>query len=395
MKTNTIHKLALILSVLNFCGNFSVSTAQESQNQSLNLFLGEPGFITQTLWEDRGGTSLLTAKNGDVIAFQGRNEMIRVSKDGGVTWDPERSMQIGFGNGNAILDETNGDLLFMRPASDSTVVIGRSKDHGATWSKEDGTLSPDKFGLSVHSVGSMQAGITLMFGEYKGRLLMPGRIYGPVNSNDVEWRPFHYSTAMYSDDQGKTWHTSDPFPVFGTGEAALAEISDGSVMYNSREHMSLGNRYIAWSHNGGHTWLNPYMSTELYDGARGSSYGCMGGMLRLPVEGHDILIYSNLDTEAGRMPGEIGGSTTKERENISVWASFDGGKTWPLKRLVFKGPSAYSNLGVGRAGTASEGKIYLLYEGGPEGRNSAVQIAIFNLSWMLDGKTINEFIANN
>jgi sialidase-1 len=366
--------------------------AQAVQNEELQDFLGDSLFLTQQLWEGRGGTSVITAQNGTVLVFHGRNDMIRPSYDGGGTWLEERSMGADFGNGNAVLDETNGHILFINPGSDGQGRIMRSQDHGETWQGEDITVHPDGFGLQVHSVGSMQAGITLIFGEHAGRLIMPGRVFGPENSNDVEWRAFHYSTALYSDDGGLSWQTSDPFPVFGTGEAALAEISDGSIMYNSREHMSVGNRFIACSDDGGHIWTNPYRSSELYDGARGSSYGCMGGMIRLPVNDYDILVYSNLDTEAGKMPGDVGGSNTKDRENISVWVSFDGGKTWPVKRLVYEGPSGYSNLGVGRAGTDSAGRIYLLYEGGPEGRNSAVQVAVFNLSWILNGEEINDYL---
>jgi sialidase-1 len=72
--------------------------------------------------------------------------------------------------------------------------------------------------------------------------------------------------------------------------------------------------------------------------------------------------------------------------------SFDGGKSWPLKRLVFDGPAGYSNLATGRAGTASGGKIFLLYEGGHDGRNSAVQVAVCNLYWILDAKDISFYI---
>jgi sialidase-1 len=118
----------------------------------------------------------------------------------------------------------------------------------------------------------------------------------------------------------------------------------------------------------------------------------MGGLIRLPIEGYDILIYSNLDSDIGSMPREIGGSTGSGRERITVWASFDGGKTWPVKRLVFDGPSAYSNLGVGRQGTPSEGKIYLLFEGGQKGMYASVNVAYFNLSWMLNDIDINELL---
>ncbi|MFO7907187.1 MAG: hypothetical protein ACQESR_19905 [Planctomycetota bacterium] len=84
-------------------------------------------------------------------------------------------------------------------------------------------------------------------------------------------------------------------------------------------------------------------------------------------------LFSQPDTQGG------------DRTRMTVWASFDGAKTWPVKRLVYEGPSAYSSLAAGRPGTPSEGMIYLLFEGGDEGRYSAIQIARFNLAWVLDG----------
>ncbi len=68
-------------------------------------------------------------------------------------------------------------------------------------------------------------------------------------------------------------------------------------------------------------------------------------------------------------------------------ASFDGGDTWPVKRLVFDGPSAYSSLNAGRAGTPGAGWIYLHFEGGPGGGS---QGARFNLSWLLDGESAGD-----
>ena len=97
----------------------------------------------------------------------------------------------------------------------------------------------------------------------------------------------------------------------------------------------------------------------------------MGGLTRLPVEEHDILVFSNIDTDQPK------------RERATVWASFDGGQTWPVKRLVYKGPSAYSSMNVGRYGTPSEGWIYLHFEGGPKGGSN---VARFNLAWLLDGE---------
>ena len=96
----------------------------------------------------------------------------------------------------------------------------------------------------------------------------------------------------------------------------------------------------------------------------------MAGLTRLAVTGKDILIYSNCDSPAGRKQG-------------TVWASFDGGKSWPIKRLVFAGSHAYSSITSGRPGTKTEGMIYHHFEGGPKGGSA---VAKFNLSWILGGE---------
>ncbi|MBC8507915.1 MAG: exo-alpha-sialidase [Chloroflexi bacterium] len=96
----------------------------------------------------------------------------------------------------------------------------------------------------------------------------------------------------------------------------------------------------------------------------------MGGLVRLPVKDKDILLYSNCDSPDTRRLG-------------TAWASFDGGKTWPLKRLVYEENFAYSSLSAGRPETESEGWIYLNFEGGPRGGST---VARFNLSWLLKGE---------
>jgi sialidase-1 len=177
---------------------------------------------------------------------------------------------------------------------------------------------------------------------------------------------------MYSDDGGKTWQTSEPFPANGTGEATLAELSDGRIYYNSRRHWAPEGanplrRWTATSDDGGATWKDLAICEVLPDGPQNTNYGCMGGLVRLPVKDRDILVYSNCDSANGRDHG-------------TVWASFDGGATWPLKRLVDEGKFAYSSLTAGRPETGSEGWIYLQYESGGS------KVARFNLAWVLAGE---------
>jgi hypothetical protein len=360
----------------------------------LEEYLGPPHFAPpQQLWTGRGGWGgILTAPDGTVIAFRSPGgPSCRRSRDGGTTWEEDIEIGAGALEGNALVDETTGHVLYVNPGPRW---LYRSTDSGSTWSRESIEVEPDGFGLApgTEGVAAMQCGITLACGPHPGRLVVPARIMGPKDSNATRWRPYHYSTAIWSDDGGKRWRTSQPFPVLGTGEGTIAELSDGRLLYNSREHMSRGNRFLAWSHDGGDLWVDAARSSDLPDGPRGSSYGLKGGMIRLPIAGRDILITSNVDTNSGAMPQEVGGSIGAGRERLTVWASFDGGRTWPVKRLVDPGPSAYSGLGTGRSGSASQGKIFLIAEGGAGGPHAAVRVTVFNLSWLLDGRDIDTLL---
>jgi sialidase-1 len=114
-----------------------------------------------------------------------------------------------------------------------------------------------------------ELGITLRRGKHKGRLLRPSRWYAGKNARD-RW-PQHYTNAIFSDDFGKTWQASESFPAFGTGEATLAELSDGRIYYNSRRHWAPEGenprrRWTAWSDDGGATWKGLSICNVLPDG---------------------------------------------------------------------------------------------------------------------------------
>ena len=254
----------------------------------------------------------------------------------------------------------------------------RSKDNGQTWVKEDIVRHPDINGW-VPIISGCEEGITLRHGKHAGRLLLPSRVLIDYNASNDSLLPYHYSSANYSDDGGKTWYTSAPFPVAGTGEGALVELSDGTIYYNSRNHSRDGNRDIALSYDGGETWRDHYIDPTLPDGPP-RVYGNKAGLVRLEIADHDILIFSMTDNPNG--PTAI--HSTAGRINITVWASFDGGKTWPVKRLVSP-KGGYSHLAAGRPGTPSQGLIYLTTEG---------LFARFNLDWVLSGKDWHEFIKN-
>lgn len=341
---------------------------------------GKPFFDVQELFSDERFPNVVVAMDGSVVASWGReNFRIRRSEDGGKTWSEAVTLtNPGFQGGGMIVDENTGDiLLFVEEGHPiSPLTMYRSKDNGLTWQAEVTKILPNSLG-HIPSMHMNEHGTTLKIGKYKGRLIRPTRYYS--GGNDRKFWDEHYTNAMFSDDGGLTWQASEPFPAFGTGEATLLELSDGTIYYNSRRHKSTDGldprrRYEAFSYDGGKTWENLRVIPELPDGDQNRDYGLMGGLVRLPIQKQDVLLFSNIESEEGR-------------KNGTVWVSFDGGKSWPLKRVVDKGSFAYSSMTAGRKGTPSEDLIYLLYES-----DGGAKIARFNMEWLLNGKIPDDFL---
>lgn len=348
-------------------------------------FLGPPHFESQQVFKGGRFPNVVVAMNGDVLATWGSDRLrVRRSADGGQTWGPEIVVLEHKGavhGGGTIVDETTGDILMFshaeHPPSDWQMY--RSKDHGRTWAQRPTVVRRNQAG-HLPAMHMNESGITLRYGQHKGRLITATRWYGLANYPKANW-PTHYTNAMYSDDGGRTWQTSEPFPAFGTGEAAIAQRTDGSLYYNARRHWAPEgvdslHRWTADSHDGGQTWQGLAVDATLPDGNQNAEYGLMGGLVRLPVAGRDIFIFSNIQSDT-------------RREGGTVWVSFDGGRTWPAKRRITDGRFAYSSLAAGRPGTPSEGWIYLQYETGGH-PDSASIIARFNLAWILQNQIVAE-----
>ncbi len=355
---------------------FASITSAYAAEASLKSFLGVASLEKQRLFSDQRYPNVVVTTKGTILTAWGNNGVvIRRSSDGGKTWGSAITVaKAGYLGGGTTVDDQSGDILIFvedrQPPAPLTVY--RSRDDGKTWQAQKTVIEVDELG-NTPSMHMNEHGITLKRGKHRGRLLRPTRFYG--RGGEAEWSK-QYTNAIYSDDGGKNWNTSKPFPENGTGEAALVELSNGQIYYNSRMHWAKRphnkRRREAWSDDGGVTWKDWRVIDVLPDGDQGRTYGCMGGLTRLPLKDRDILIFSNLDTDASH------------RERVSVWASFDGGKTWPIKRLVDPGRSGYSSLAVGRPQSPSEGWIYLFYEHDPF---KGAHIARFNLAWILGGET--------
>ena len=339
----------------------------------LESFLGRPPALEfAQLSRDGRFPNVVTGVDGSVVAIWGSERVrVRRSDDGGTHWSDEAEIAPGRMGGGAIVDETSGELLAFveerHPPAPLTVF--RSRDHGASWSVVDVRIAAGAQGR-VPSMHMTEAGITLRHGQRAGRMIRAARDY--AGGNDREEWPQHQAVAIYSDDGGSTWKTSQPFPAPGIGEGAITELSDGRLYFNCRRHwgppgINTLRRWTAWSEDDGETWQELSMCDVLPDGPQDTTYGCMGGLVRLPIAERDVLIYSNCDSAQGRNHG-------------TLWASFDGAVTWPLKRLLYEGEFGYSSLAAGRPDTPSEGWIYLMFESHGE------KMARFNLQWLLAGE---------
>ena len=117
--------------------------------------------------------------------------------------------------GGVTVDDISCDILvFMHPEHPpkdrlyAARTMYRSTDDGLTWQKEEASFSEDVRG-NIPSLHFHEHSITLHRGKHAGRLLRPARVYIPQGG---------YNTAIFSDDHGKTWQNSQPFPLDGTGE---------------------------------------------------------------------------------------------------------------------------------------------------------------------------------
>jgi len=210
------------------------SAAEGAFEGSLDAFLGEPKLETRQVFAGGRFPNVAVAADGTVLAVW-NGVKVRRSEDGGKTFGAPIAVGEGFMGGGVTVNEANGEIFAFveKHHPPAPLTVYRSRDHGKSWSPVEVVIKPDGEG-HMPSMHMNEVGITLRRGEHKGRLLRPTRWY--AGKNDRSRWPNHYTNALYSDDGGRTWQTSAPFPANGTGEACVAELSDGRIYYNSRRH---------------------------------------------------------------------------------------------------------------------------------------------------------------
>ena len=261
-------------------------------------------------------------------------------------------------------------------AKRGTYVIETS-DEGETWSEpryiSDEIILANGKGTGGQSGGN---GIQLEKGEHKGRLLVSNRSgLGSGIENGV-------NCVFYSDDHGQTWQGGG-WTRTGVGESCIVELSDGGVYISNRNHVpaSLGVRSHDISRDGGKTFTEYGVDPELIEPV------CHAGITRYDDK---TILFSNPAKGAANSSNGWG-----RRQRMTVRASFDDCKTWPVEKLIDPGWAGYSAITA-----CPDGTILCLYErgvqhstlGGPGASRQDVAVARFNMAWLLRDDKIKEVI---
>ena len=230
-----------------------------------------------------------------------------------------------------------------------------SKDGGSTWQQAANITTQihrpnapeynaqydfaDSWSSSINTPGHA---LQLQRGINKGRIYVAANhAFTSTVTDYSNYRSYGY----FSDDHGNTWHKSDDIDIPGGNESTAAELSDGTLLQNSRYQNTLGikRRILAISKTFGESWEPAFISDELVDPI------CQGSMIDVEYNGKHILLFSNPASE-----------TKRERMTISV--SKNNGLNWPLSYVVDNDIAAYSDLVA-----LEQQNIGLIYERGNTG----------------------------
>ena len=220
---------------------------------------------------------------------------ILVDKQTGTIWIVA-AWTHGMGNRRAWFNSLPGMTIH----ETAQLMMVRSDDDGKTWSAP----------INVTSQVKDPSWRFLLQGPGRGISMNDGTLVFPTQYIDPQGLP--HAGIMCSKDHGSTWTISAPARD-NTTEAQVAEVTPGVLMLNMRDNRG-GSRAVSITSDYGKTWTeHPSNRSALQEPV------CMASLIKVEaidnITGKDLLLFSNPNT-------------TKDRKNMTIKASFDGGLTW-------------------------------------------------------------------
>lgn len=334
--------------------------------------------------------ALLTTKKGTLLAFcEGRKAtrsdsgnidlLVKRSADNGKTWSRQQVVwddrENTCGNPCPVEDLQTGTIWLLmtwnrgddregaikKNTSRDTrrVWVSQSNNDGLRWSKPiEITATTKRPEWRWYATGP-GVGIQLQKGPWKGRMVIPCD-HSIVSANDPDGYNSH---VIISDDHGKTWYIGGVISP-KVNECQVVELDNGTLMLNMRNYdRSKTTRAIATSTDGGITFSKVSHDPVLVEPI------CQASFLRYTLRskhGRNRLLFSN-PAHAKR----------GDRRDMTIRLSYDEGRSWPVSKLLYPGPSAYSCLTI-----LPDGNIACLYEAGQKNPYEKIIFTSFTLEWL-------------
>ena len=361
-----------------------------------HTLLFQPGDYNSTNYRIPG---VITAKDGSIVAVTDKRKynqgdlpedidiVCRRSTDGGHTWSEPYTIAQGTGYnhgfGDCVLAWTNDDngliagfvggvgLWNSTPSNPIRSYIARSYDNGQTWTEPE-DITDFIFGSNC-VVPEHRTWRASFFGSGNGLITSTGRIMFVAAIRETTAQSLS-NYAVYSDDNGITWHVSGRASVSGD-EAKVTELVDGRILMSIRHN---GKRWYNISNDGGETW---------------QSYTSTWNDITAPACNGDMIRYTSVNQGFNKNRLLHSVPFGSSRTDVSVYISYDEGETWPVRKCIVPYSSAYSSLCV-----LPDGTIGLYVEEEYPG-NSGYSTVFYNFSleWLTDGADSLDptFIAEN
>ncbi|MFF2487962.1 exo-alpha-sialidase [Microbacterium sp. NPDC058062] len=349
--------------------------------------------VVVAAWDARPGSAADSPNPNSIIQ--------RRSTDNGVTWGPLQVIAAGhvgdasaprhgYSDPSYVHDRETGRLFaffvfskdqgfggsaYGNDDADRQVIssaVIQSDDGGLTWSEPrlitdvtktaEGTVTNGRYtpvaGDIKGNFATSGGGIQLRYGEHAGRLIQQyaGTVLQAGGGTAIQ------AYSVYSDDHGATWHKG---ANVGTGmdENKVIELSDGTVMLNSRDSSNGRYRKVAISSDGGATYGPVTQDKELPDPTNNAA------IVRLHPDAPEgsadaqrlLFVNSNNGADGGRVNG-------------AVRVSCDDGETWPGLRTIDTGSFAYASASV-----LDDGRIGVLWE---RNYTSDMRLSTFDEDWL-------------